>query len=337
MPISQKDFADQLRKKLPELKDFTDDQIVKKVLELRPDLVDKIENPILGDQQAAIAQAKAERRSRSIVDPETWQQHPTMKQFLQSATQSMPGIGAIAGGLASTPETLGTGTIFGTALGAGAGRGAQDLLEQALGLQDTTPLEKTKNIGMDTLLTATVPGVIEAVKAPIQSARLAAKSLINAESAVLPRWMRFLLNSEGLEKFANKVPERDPLVRPPSQSGIPVKDAEIVGPTESTIKEGEIVRKQLPASKVDRYQANPERKKLYGKLESDKPSPSKSPKINISVISQGLEKKPNFRLNNDGTFTNLDTGEVYDKFGKPLMDEMSKFKLYFGLPQDLSK
>src|SRR5436190_16502522 len=108
--ISQAEFASQLRERLPELKEFSDNDLYKKVIELRPDLRDKIETP---DDIAAREQNKLEIRSRSAMDPETWKQHPQLANFTRSVLSALPGTGMILGGALSTPETLGGGTIAG--------------------------------------------------------------------------------------------------------------------------------------------------------------------------------------------------------------------------------
>lgn len=223
--ITQKDFAAKLREKLPELAEFNDAEIVNKVLQSRPDLVDKIENPMSGDQAAANEQNKLERDSRSLVSQDTWNRHPNVKNFTNSVLQALPGTGAILGGLAATPETVGGGTLLGGSLGAGAGRGLQDIATQALGLGETSPLEKARNIGMDTAITAVTPGILEMTKQPILSARDLTRFGINFKNGMLPKWLGPKLTPAFLEDFANNGREIkfDPLKRP---SGIIAKSTE---------------------------------------------------------------------------------------------------------------
>lgn len=212
--MTQKEFVDKLRKEMPELSEFNDSQIVQRVLQRRPDLVDKIENPMSGDVAASNAQAKAERGSKSIVNPELWDKHPRMKQFVQSAMQALPGIGAVGGGLLATPETMGTGTVLGGALGAGVGRGAMDIGNQLLGLEETTPMQKAQNIGMDTALTAVTPGLMSWIKNPIGMSRAAAGTVSNIEDAVIPPKLRPFVKMPFWEKWAKGGNKFDPLVRP---------------------------------------------------------------------------------------------------------------------------
>lgn len=106
-----------------------------------------------------------------------------------AALNALPGIGAIVGGALSTPETLGTGTILGASLGAGAGRGLRDLLAEAFGLDaKTSPASKGARIALDTgetaLLSSVIPGIVEFAKTPGQSAA----DLI--EALPIPKWMK---------------------------------------------------------------------------------------------------------------------------------------------------
>ena len=55
--LKQADVIASIRKEHPELGEFNDNQILNKVLERRPDLIDKIENPMAGDVSAPQHQA----------------------------------------------------------------------------------------------------------------------------------------------------------------------------------------------------------------------------------------------------------------------------------------
>lgn len=117
----------------------------------------------------------------------------SLRPIAKGTLDALPGLGAIAGGALSTPETLGAGTIPGMALGAGVGRGARDLIGHVTGLdKPTTPLEKAAHIGVDTAETAAtaalMPGVETAVRSPMQTMREGAEQFGSA----MPPWIRRL-------------------------------------------------------------------------------------------------------------------------------------------------
>lgn len=185
--IKQADFVNKLREKIPDLKDFSDVQIMNRILKMRPELRNSIETP---DDAAAAEQARLEKRSHSMVDPEYWKDHPTLGAFTRSALSALPGTGAIVGGLAATPETMGAATLAGGAIGAGAGRGLQDITNQMLGLEDTSPMQKAKNIALDTALTAATPGAMEIAKSPVSSVKMAAEDLGKTGKYMIPGRLR---------------------------------------------------------------------------------------------------------------------------------------------------
>lgn len=223
--MAQKDFIDQLKARVPELKDFNDNTLMNEVFKRKPELRDKIENPMAGDAAAAQAQGKAEAASKSIVDPEFWNKHPNTKAFSKMVLDTLPGVGAIGGGLLATPETMGLGTGMGTALGAGVGRGVRDVLAEGTGLEPrSSSLNKMKNIGMDTGLTAITPGVTEAAMHPVDTARMAAKSYMKLTPKALSPW----IHPEMLDEFANATPKRTPVM--PDFENVPVKTGEVVPP-----------------------------------------------------------------------------------------------------------
>lgn len=92
------------------------------------------------------------------------------------ALDTLPGIGGIVGGVLSTPETLGAGTVPGIALGVGAGKGLRDLIGHYTGLDaPSTPTQKAVGIAGETGLAAAtgyvLPGLVSAAKAPLQALR----------------------------------------------------------------------------------------------------------------------------------------------------------------------
>jgi hypothetical protein len=206
--MSRKDFASKLKAEIPDLKPFSDDEIVNQVLQLRPDLLDRIENPMAGDAQAAAAQARAQEASRhmQVIDPQSWQNHPYLRQIARTGLDVLPGLGAMAGGALATPETFGGGTIIGGALGAGAGRGLRDIAADFLGLNQTTPLQKATGIAGDVALTAAIPGAMQTARNPIwatkATAQNTARNLLRLKDIVTPRALRSYVTPAFLEDLA---------------------------------------------------------------------------------------------------------------------------------------
>lgn len=129
-----------------------------------------------GDSQAAAAQSKAEAQSTV---------GSVLKPIARGVLRTLPAAGAILGGAVSAGPTGGVGTVPGMALGAGAGRGLEDLITHATGLEEpSTPTQKAKNIGYETALTgataAVLPGLVSAAKAPLQTLREGAEQFGSA-------------------------------------------------------------------------------------------------------------------------------------------------------------
>ncbi len=112
----------------------------------------------------------------STTVPEPVRPESMGRQLGRAALNALPGIGGIVGGALSTPETMGTGTIAGVALGAGAGRGMRDILTEYFGLEPpSTATSKGTRIALDVgetaALSAIIPGLIEAAKTPGQTVK----------------------------------------------------------------------------------------------------------------------------------------------------------------------
>lgn len=122
-----------------------------------------------------------------------WDNHPTIKQLATGAVDTLPGVGAIAGSVLGAPGGPLT-VLGGTALGAGVGKGARDLIAESTGLAPpTSPWAKAGGIALDTALTAAVPGVIEAIKSPLSTAKEAATIFENSFPEKLrPRFVKAL-------------------------------------------------------------------------------------------------------------------------------------------------
>lgn len=121
----------------------------------------------------------------------------TIAPIARAGLDALPGAGAIVGGVLSTPETLGTGTIPGVALGAAAGRGLRDLIGHVTGIDaPTTPMQKAGHMAVDAAISgatqAIVPGLVEAAKAPIQTLRDASEQFGDAVPPSLRRLGRLL-------------------------------------------------------------------------------------------------------------------------------------------------
>jgi len=209
--MSRQEFLDQIRSQVPELKDFSDITLMNEILKRRPDLRDKVENPLAGDTAAAREQSRALARSHSLVDPQYWKDNPNMARFVKGVLDAFPAGGAMVGGspgalsYMAAPWSGGTSVpvstammMGGGALGAGAGRGLRDLSAQVLGLEQSTPLQKATNIGVDTAIAGMTPGIIEAAKSPIQTARWA----VGDYSKILPRRLAGWVEPQFLENFA---------------------------------------------------------------------------------------------------------------------------------------
>jgi hypothetical protein len=147
--MSRKDFLAKLKAEIPDLKSFSDDEIFNKTLEARPDLLDKVENPMAGDVRAKQAQERAQQASTSWgVNPQTWEKHPHIKAGLTGALATLPTIGMLAGGALATPETLGAGTPIGAGTGGMVGSGLQSLGKKMLGVDPPTGKEASRDMAM---------------------------------------------------------------------------------------------------------------------------------------------------------------------------------------------
>lgn len=131
--------------------------------------------------------------------PEAPKPPPSMgRQLGRAALDTLPGIGALVGGVLSTPETLGAGTVPGMALGAGAGKGLRDLIGHYTGLDvPSTPLEKAGGIAKETAIAgatgAILPGMVAAVKAPLQTLREGAEQFGSAMPPAIRRLGRLVM------------------------------------------------------------------------------------------------------------------------------------------------
>ncbi len=109
-------------------------------------------------------------------DGQPWTaRYPTTAAVAAKSLEAFPAIGALAGAVAGGGST-GLGAVPAMALGAGIGRGVQDLIAEGLGLEPvTSPGGKAGRIALDTAETAVVasvlPGLWEAVKTPGKTLR----------------------------------------------------------------------------------------------------------------------------------------------------------------------
>lgn len=119
-----------------------------------------------------------------------WDTHPRVAMGVRTALDTLPGIGGIAGAAVASPETLGTGALWGGPLGVGVGQGARDLIADRIGLEHSSPLNKAVRIGEGTALTALGPGAIEALTSPIQTLKEGAEAAEGMASHLVPKSVR---------------------------------------------------------------------------------------------------------------------------------------------------
>ena len=106
----------------------------------------------------------------------TWmQQHPKTRAVAKGVLDVIPALTGTAGaalGVPMAPETLGASVAAGGALGVGVGRGARDLIAEAIGVDDpSSPLSKGARIALDTAVAAAFPVVAEAVHRAVTNPR----------------------------------------------------------------------------------------------------------------------------------------------------------------------
>lgn len=158
---------------------------------------------------------------KTLQPPNTFAtRNPRTAAVIGSAANALPAAGAIIGGVVASPETLGAGSLAGAALGAGAGRGARDLITEGLGIEPvSSPMQKAGTIALDTAVTAAVPGAVQAARAPVRTLA----EFANAARKVIPRAFQpeFMRHLPAVIK-AMDLPamETTPLVRPQWQSRI---------------------------------------------------------------------------------------------------------------------
>jgi hypothetical protein len=167
------------------------------------------ENPALlnkldSDSRRRFVRVNAETNKGATMGPEPgWAaKYPTTAGVTRGALGTLPTVGGMVGGLMGAPEGV-IGALPGMALGAGAGRGAQDLLMEALGLsKPTSPMDKAKGIAGETAIGAAGPIAVEGGLAALRGAGgLVKQGLLRAATAsdavdsdlvgmVSPKWGR---------------------------------------------------------------------------------------------------------------------------------------------------
>lgn len=147
-----------------------------------PGLLNKLDS----DSRRRFVRVNAETNNAPTMGPEPgWAaKYPTVAGVTRGAISTLPAVGGMLGGLAGAPEGV-IGALPGMTLGAGAGRGAQDLLLEALGLTPpTSPVDKVKGIAVDTALGAAGPIAVEGGTAALRGAGgLLKRGLVRAASA----------------------------------------------------------------------------------------------------------------------------------------------------------
>lgn len=146
--------------------------------------------------------------SPSAPAPNWTADYPKTAQIARGVVNTLPAIGAAAGGLLAAPAAAAaSGTVVGVpaglaieaggvGLGAGAGRGLRDLIAEGIGLEPTSkPIEKGGRIALDTaeagLAQMVLPALVEAMRTPGRTVKEAfqfvEKSLPELAKKVLPK------------------------------------------------------------------------------------------------------------------------------------------------------
>ena len=155
--MSQADFLAKIRKEVPELATFKDNDVMDKIFQTRPEIRDMIETP---DDVAARNQLQLEQKAQ------------TQSSFTRSVLDALPGVGGVLGavggeGVASVPLSL---------LGVAGGKGLRDIISQGLGLENPTSLgDKFLQSGKEAAIAGLGGSALHAVgdfaNSPIQSLR----------------------------------------------------------------------------------------------------------------------------------------------------------------------
>lgn len=136
--------------------------------------------------------------------PSSWvTQHPVAADIARKTLDTLPAVGAMAGGILATPETAGAGTAIGIGLGAAGGRGVRDLIAEQLGLQEPSTMQSEgARMGLDFAVSAgtqaALPGLVEAAQTPIQTA----KEFVGANARSISRLLPSIIRPHAVDAIA---------------------------------------------------------------------------------------------------------------------------------------
>ncbi|MDA4120210.1 MAG: hypothetical protein OK436_06440, partial [Thaumarchaeota archaeon] len=179
----------------------------------------------------------ADFKQKAEVEPSFWEKHPNLKAAAKGVTATLPAIGALAGGALAAPGIVST--PLGVGLGAGVGRGAQDLIEEGVGLSPkSSPMSKAGRIGLDTALgtgtEAVLPGVIEAAKTPLKTAGEM------ASSKLIPPGIRKYMVPESLEALRPPKGAPKPILERPVEEAVKAAPARVSQNTGTSFTPGKM-------------------------------------------------------------------------------------------------
>lgn len=184
--------------------------------------------------------------------------------------------------------------------------------------------DMTSPLGLAMTLGPKIPGATKLLGYPTELAG----SVIKKYGIGLPRILESRLQrglerniGRGIEYVGSKMKSIGNTGKELTSESLPkIVDGEIISRSPSIP-----IPKELPPSKVDFYSEPTKDLKLRMKLDSDLPiqEGQEIPKVEkFKVIRQENQPlvKPKLRANGDGTFTNLDTGEMFDKKGNSIIE-----------------
>jgi hypothetical protein len=152
----------------------------------------------------------------------------------------------MTGAAAFTPESLGTGTPLGFMLGAGAGRGVQNFLNQMLGLDNPSTLQGYQGMANDASiagLTAGAGNAISKLPSAIKSAYsntnlirpLLTRALLGRTGSRLLEMLPDLLETEG-KSVAKPVMDRSPMFADEAESAVKATTpTQVAKPTQANL------------------------------------------------------------------------------------------------------
>lgn len=201
--------------------------------------------------------------------------YPKTAQIARGVVNTLPAIGAAAGGLLAAPAAAAaSGTVVGmpaglaieaggVGLGAGAGRGLRDLIAEGIGLEPGSKLiEKGGRIALDTaeagLAQMVLPALVEAMRTPGRTVKEAfkavEKSLPELAKKVLPKLPEGVKTAPAavLERPAWQAWEeylpKPPAPPPPGTTGTSMTPAPMTAPRPAPVTAAPVAQPSVPAA-----------------------------------------------------------------------------------------